>query len=185
MSEINFFAILIFRTFAPFLLFRYPLIGALLCIIADASDVMLIEKFGYAYITPDTYHNFDKVFDVYYLFFEFLLVLRWKDKLAKVVGKYLFFWRALGFAIFELSSLFGSPFRPAFLLSPNIFENFFLAMLIIYKLKPKFLLNPKSSFLILVFVSIPKFIQEYIMHYAYPDQTWYFLRDNIFFFLYK
>lgn len=184
MSELNFLFILLFRTFAPFLLFKWPLFAAILCIIADASDVMLIERFGYAFITPDTYHNFDKFFDIYYLFFEFLLVLKWKDQLAKQIGKYLFFWRALGFAIFEISSLFGPPFRPAFFLSPNIFENFFLVMLIIYKLRPKTLLTLKFALLILIVVSVPKIIQEYIMHFAYPDKTWYFLRDNIFFFLY-
>lgn len=185
MEIVVFIFVLLFRSLIPFTLFRWPLLGGLLCIVADASDVMLFEKFGSGPLTDALYHNFDKFFDIYYLGFEAYIAWRWRDRLAAKVAAILFSWRMVGFVIFELSTAFGSTFRPIFLLAPNIFENFFLLYLVVTKFNPKFKLNRQSLIIFLLVTGIPKLIQEYIMHFAYPDRTWYFLRDNVFFFLYR
>ncbi len=171
--------IILIRTFVPFVILRFPLGGALLAILADASDVMTFERFGSGILDDSIYHNFDKVFDTWYLFFEFLVISKWSNIAVRRTGKTLFIWRFAGFAIFEL---FG--FRPAFFLAPNIFENYYLAVTIIKKYFKSFEINWKRNFLIIILVGLPKIAQEYVMHYKYPDQTWNFLRDHLFWWMY-
>lgn len=185
MGEFTLVLVIFVRFLIPFTIFKWPLLGGILCIVADASDVMLFEKFGKGPLTDDLYHNFDKFFDIYYLTFEFLVAWKWKDQLARKVAQALFLWRFFGAIIFEVLAIFGVNFRPVFLLAPNIFENFFLAWIVIMKFAPTFKLNLKRLIIILLLVGTPKLVQEYVMHFAYPDRTWHFLRDHIFFFLYK
>lgn len=173
-------AISLIRIVVPFSLFRWPLLGGLFCVVADASDVMLMEKFGWGYYGNNMYHVFDKIFDIWYLFFEFLVIHKWTDALARRTGKTLFLWRFAGFAAFEFWA-----FRPAFFLAPNIFENFYLAYLIIKKFYKDFILTPGKLATLLLVVGIPKMAQEYVMHYKYPDQTWNFLRDHLFWWAYR
>ena len=180
MGELVLIIVIIVRTLVPFTILRYPLAGALLAIAGDISDVMLFERFGSGPLTDDLYHNFDKIFDTYYLFFEFLVVHRWKETLARRIGKGLFLWRFIGFTLFETIGI-----RWAFFAAPNIFENFYLAWTVLRKYFPKFLLGNRGILALLAIVALPKLIQEYIMHFAYPDQTWNFLRDHFFWWLYR
>lgn len=140
---------------------------------------MIFEAFGAGFLSGIPYHKADKTFDTFYLFIEFLVVRKWSDSLARKTGSVLFALRFLGFAAFML---FG--FRAAFFLAPNIFEYFFLVMLVIWKFNDKFRLNTKRLVIILLAVGIPNITKEYIMHFAYPDKTWAFFRDNFFYWLY-
>lgn len=171
--------VLALRLVVPFSILRWPLAGMFFSIVADALDVMIFDKFGGKFWS-DNYHADDKVLDIYYLAFAFIAAHKWKDLLARRTAKILFLWRFVGFAVFELSGL-----RPAFLLAPAIFENFYIAWLVILKFSPNFYLTPKRLFIILIATGIPKIAQEYVMHFAYPDQTWHFLKQNIFWWLYK
>lgn len=36
----------------------------------------------------------------------------------------------------------------------------------------------------IILVGLPKIAQEHVMHYKYPDQTWNFLRDHLFWWMY-
>ncbi len=180
MSDIAAIIVIITRTLIPFLILKLPLIGAIASMIADALDVMLFEIFWYGFLEGISYHYIDKIFDMWYLLFEFLIVLTWKDKLAKKTGKILFFWRLAGFVLFMITGL-----RIFFVLAPNIFEYFFLAMLIIWLFKKDFRLDKKSLTIILLIVGIPNIIKEYIMHYAFENQTWVFFRDNLFSWIYS
>jgi len=171
--------IIILRSLIPFTILRFPLLGGFLAMIADGIDIMFYEAFGYGFLTGVPYHYIDKVFDMWYLFFEFIIILRWTDITAKNTGKVLFFWRLAGFFVFMI---FG--FRQAFFFAPNIFEYFFLAMLIIWKLKPKFKLKKKSLIIILLITGIPTIIKEYIYHFAYTDKVWIFFKDHLFYWLY-
>ncbi len=172
--------VIIIRGLIPFTILRWPLAGGLLAILGDISDVMIYEGFGMGFFGSLPYHFIDKIFDIWYLFFEFLVVLRWKDdKLARNTGAFLFGWRAVGFFAFIA---FG--FRAAFFFAPNIFEFFFLAVLIIKRFNKKFKFTWKSLTIVLLIVGIPNIIKEYIMHYKYPDQTWDFFRDNLFWWMY-
>lgn len=172
--------ITVLRLVVPLSLFRWPLLGAVLCTAADASDVMLMEKFGWGYFGNNMYHTFDKIFDIYYLFFEFLIVFKWKDMLARRTAKALFIWRFVGFAVYEIFGI-----RAVFFLAPNIFEHFYIAWVVIQKWFKNFVLTPTKLVMILLVVGLPKIAQEYVMHFKYPDQTWNFLRDNLFWWLYK
>ena len=172
--------VILLRVFIPFSILRFPLLGGFLAMFADAIDVMIFEAFGVGFFKEFPYHHADKIFDMWYLFFEFLVVLRWKDILAKNAGKVLFGWRALGFIAFMLTGI-----RYSFFLAPNIFEFYFLTYLIIKKFNKKFKMTWKKLTIILLAVGIPNIIKEYIMHFKYIDQTWHFFRDNIFWWLYK
>lgn len=171
--------VLALRLVVPLSILRWPLAGMLLSILADAVDVMIFDKFGGGF-WGDNYHEADKILDIYYLFFGFIVVHRWHDVLARRTAKILFLWRFVGFVAFELTG-----FRPAFFLAPAIFENFYLIWLVILKFVPQFRLTPLRLAVLLLVAGIPKIAQEYVMHFKYPDQTWHFIRSNFFWWLYK
>jgi hypothetical protein len=166
------------RLLLPFTILRWPLLGGILCMLADAADVMLFEQFGYGFWEGQNYHTFDKFFDIYYLFFEYLVARRWTDPLARRTGQALFFWRLAGFIFFELTQS-----RYAFFLAPNIFEFFYLGYLIICKFKPRFQFTTRSLIGLLLIVGIPNIIKEYYMHFL-EFETWAFMRDTFFWWLY-
>ena len=173
--------IILLRTFIPFMILRFPLLGGILAMLADAADIMIFEAFGYGFLgnLDLSYQFIDKGFDMWYLFFEFLVVLKWSDMLARKTGMILFGWRAIGFVLLLILGL-----REVFFFAPNIFEFFFLAMLIIWKFNDKFKLGKKSLIIILLIVGIPNIIKEYIMHIKYPGQIGTFFKDNFFWWLY-
>lgn len=146
--------------------------------LVDAGDAIWLEYFGYGAIGGAPYHSFDKFFDHWYLFFEFIVVFRWKDKLAKRTGIILFLWRISGFILFEITHI-----RQLFFFAPNIFEFFFLGYLIIRKLKPNFKFTKQNLIIVLLLVGVPNIIKEYYMHFL-EFQTWYFFRDNLLYWLF-
>lgn len=173
--------VILVRTFVPFLILRWPLAGTLLAILADTSDIMIFEKFWYGFLSGIPYIYIDKAFDMWALFFEFLVVRKWSDTLARKTGILLFSWRAIGYAVFLI---FG--FAQAFFYAPNIFEYFFLAMLIIWKFNKDFKTNGKNLTIILLIVGIPNIVKEYIMHVVNANSsTWVYFRDSWFWWLYK
>lgn len=180
--------IVFIRALAPFLIFRWPILGALIClIIADNADVVLLEKFPSTIISESFYHNFDKFFDTYYLLFLWIASRKWKHQFAKNIASILFLWRFIGFFTYEILTL-GMHFelhsvRPIFLFAPNIMENFYFFMAIMYRWFRKSVTR-KNIIIGLILVAIPKIVQEYVMHYRYMDQTWHFFRDNLLWWLY-
>jgi hypothetical protein len=172
------------RTLVPLSIPRWPLLGGLLSIAADASDAMLFEVSGSGILAERYYHQFDKVFDIYYLTVEAFVVSRWRDPLAKWSGLFLYLWRMLGFAVFEVTSALGDPFRASLLVFPAVFENFYLGWLALTRFRPHFRLTRLRLAVLLLVVGTPKVLQEYLMHYKYPDQTWDFVRDHLFSWLY-
>lgn len=176
--------LVLIRTAVPLTLFRFPLLGAVLCILGDISDVMLFEAFGAGPLPDGLYHNFDKFFDIWYLFFECLVAWRWRNVLARKTALILFTWRFMGFATFEISTLLGHTIRWAFFAAPNIFEHWYILWTVILKWWPSFKLTKAKLAILILLVGAPKIAQEYVMHFAYPDQTWNFLRDHLFWWLY-
>lgn len=144
--------VILARLLAPFAIFRWPLAGILLAIAADASDVMIFEVTGYGFF-DGIYHRLDKILDIYYLFFAWLVARRWDDLLARRTAAILFWWRAFGVAIFEATG-----FRPLFLFAPSIFENFYLFRVIAVKVRPSFTFTVRSLVLVLLAVGIPKLV---------------------------
>lgn len=180
MAEAAPIIVVLIRMLAPLTILRWPLGGAILAILGDISDVMIMEKFGWGYFGDGNYHNFDKFFDTYYLFFEFLAAHRWTNNLARRTAKTLFLWRFIGFTIFEFSGL-----RPILLIAPNIFEYFYLFWAVILRFFPSFILTPGRLITALLVLGLPKIAQEYLMHYKYPDQTWGFIKERLFWWFYK
>ena len=171
--------VVLMRLVVPLSIFRWPLAGILLSIAADASDVMIFEVTGYGFF-GGMYHHLDKVFDIYYLFFAWLVARKWHDVLARRTAALLFWWRALGVAAFELTG-----WRPIFLIAPSIFENFYIFRAVAVKIKPSFAFTARSMLIALLMVGIPKIAQEYVMHFKYIDQVWNFIRDYFFWWLYQ
>jgi len=172
--------VLLLRLLVPFTILRWPLAGTILAILADSADVMIFDYFDYGFLSGIQYHILDKIFDMWQLFFEFLVVRTWIDVLARKTGMILFGWRFVGFLVFMIFGL-----REAFFFAPNIFEYFFLTMLIIWKFNKKFELKKKSLIIILLIIGIPSLIKEYIMHVRYADQVSNFFRDKFFWWIYN
>lgn len=87
--------------------------------------------------------------------------------MAFKVGRFLFYYRLIGIAVFEITYL-----RPLLLIFPNIFEYFFIFYEAVrLKWDPKVLTKEKSILIaafIWIFVKIP---QEYWIHIARMDTT--------------
>lgn len=167
------------RFLIPFTIFKWRFKGAVAAMLADAFDVMLMEKFGHGIWTGTNYHLFDKFFDTYYLFFEFVVVWKfWENKLARKVGISLFGMRMFGFLMFEITGI-----RQMFFFFPNIFEFFYLGYEFLRKYFPKYVLDKKRILILFLVVGIPNIIKEYFMHFL-EFETWHFFRDHLFWWIY-
>lgn len=150
------------RLLMPFSLFWNKAFGVISCILLDIYDLPILGLFK----SPNLfwgieYHLVDKVLDTYYLFFFFLLSLKWQDKLAKKTSAALFFWRVIG-----VGGLLLTQERSFLLFFPNIFENFFLFYIIVKSISPNFQIKTISRlFLILLIIGVPKVFQEYVAHH--------------------
>ena len=156
--------VLILRLAVPVSIFRWPLLGGLIALILDANDQNILSAFGVGNgslgrLFLFRYEEIDKFLDMYYLSFEFIVSLRWKDSLAKTTSKILFIFRAIGFVLFEITGL-----RYVIFIFPNIFENFFIIYLFIKKFFANFRLTPKTLYIIMATAVVPKLIQEYMLH---------------------
>jgi hypothetical protein len=168
--------IAIVRVLVPLLVLRWPFWGALLCIAGDGFDTVVLDMLP-ADAVERRYHTYDKIFDTYYLTIEAWVVYRrWTDVLARRTGLVLYALRLTGVILFEITQI-----RQIFLIGSNIFENFYIyvagrrEMDLAYRIQ-----SVRNLVLVLLFVGVPKLLQEYVMHYR-ESQTWHFVRDNILF----
>lgn len=141
----------------PLTILRWPLAGALMSIVADAVDIILFQLYGFPSFG---YHELDKLLDAYYLTLEVLVAQRW-DSLHRITATVLFLWRMTGVLVFELTDA-----RPALLVFPNLFENFFVFKLLAERFAPAYELTPRRTVLWLALLLVPKLVQEYILHDA-------------------
>ena len=114
----------------------------------------------------------DKALDTYYLSFALIVSLRW-EALAKWTSVVLFACRFAGVILFEVTQT-----RVFLLIFPNLFENFYLAYLIIRKLAPSWTLTPLRLSALLVLLLIPKLAQEYLLHYQ-EAKSWDWIKTHI------
>lgn len=170
-----------YRFLVPFTILKWPLAGILLSIAADASDAMIFEATGWGLFGGGSnYSYWDKTLDIWYLFFAWLAARKfWSEPLALKTANVLFWWRAIGVAVF-----FIWPERIIFVLAPSIFENFYIIWAVIRKWRPTWNLTPKRLAIIVSIAAIPKIIQEIMMHWFFENQTWYFFRTYVFWWLY-
>jgi hypothetical protein len=153
------------RFLVPLLIPRYPLPAVLGCLVLDAADQSIFQRFGY---DPPGYQGYDKAMDVYYLAIAYIATLRnWASPPAFEVSRFLYFYRLVGVTAFELTQ-----WRPLLLIFPNTFEYFFIAYEGIrsrwwpQRFGTRFWLWTVG--LIWVFIKLP---QEYWIHIAKLDFT--------------
>lgn len=161
-----FWAVVTARFLIPLSIPRYPLPGVLACLILDGIDQTIFQLF--TNLPLEGYQSYDKSLDIYYLSITYLSTLRnWSNLYAFKLDRFLFYYRLVGVAIFEMTQL-----RPILLIFPNTFEYFFIFYEAVrLKWDPMVLTKRKlitAAALIWVFVKIP---QEYWIHVAQLDTT--------------
>jgi hypothetical protein len=108
------------RLLLPLAIPRYPLPGILASLLLDGLDQTLFQQF--TTLPLDGYQGFDKALDIYYLSVAYVSTLRnWGQPHALRIGRFLFYWRLVGVALFELTDL-----RLLLLVFANTFEYFFI-----------------------------------------------------------
>jgi hypothetical protein len=99
---------------------RWPLLGGLLAILVDLSDLLLRDLLDLGGV-PD-YQGLDKWLDQVYLGAFLVVALRWTGP-ARTVAIALYLFRIVGFVAFELTGE-----RALLLLFPNVFEFWFIVV---------------------------------------------------------
>lgn len=166
--------VIVLRLVLPVSIFRWPVAGAIISMALDGVDVILVdilakllgETGGFGSI----YQPMDKWLDIYYLSFEVIVSWRWSNPLLRYTSISLFVYRFIGLVLFFITDA-----RIMFFIFPNLFENFFLYYVITAKYFPKRLAStPKQVIIVLALLYIPKFGQEYLLHFTEAKPwTWF------------
>ena len=118
------------RLIVPLLILKRPLAGGIAAMLLDATDVIIVEFFGPGGMGAH-YQNIDKGLDLWYLGLEAYVSLSWTERIPRLISVWLFALRLVGVALFELSG-----WRPLLFIFPNLFENWFLFVLVIWRFFP-------------------------------------------------
>ena len=173
--------VLVLRLLIPATIFRYRITGAIASMVIDMLDVVLVDALQVALGEDQVgfgehYQRFDKCLDMYYLTIEAIVCLSWSNNLARNAAIGLFLIRLVGIGAFELT---GEEFRKLIFFFPNLFENFFLYYIICDRFWPRLIPTKISTLIVvLVILYIPKFFQEYILHFA-EVKPWQWIRSNV------
>jgi len=164
--------VILIRLLVPFSILKSPFWGTVISALTDAADVILITAINSGDFA--SYHNTDKVLDLYYLAFVFYVSLSWKNVLARRASIALFVYRLIGVVLFEMSGV-----RALLLIFPNLFEHFavfYLGYLRFFKKDP--IKNIRSLAVILLVLLLLKMPQEYVLHYQ-QAQPWNWVKQNV------
>lgn len=160
------------RLVIPLMILWRPLPGSIIAMLLDALDVVIVEFFGPGGM-GDHYHNIDKLLDIYYLSLQAFMAWKWMDKRLRLVALVLFFYRLLGVIVFEITG-----WRPTMFIFPNLFEHWFLFVLLRERFFPGLKLDTwKRIAGWLVILYFPKVVQEYVLHVA-QAQPWGWIKDQ-------
>ena len=164
--------VILLRLALPLLIPRLPLTGGILAMLLDGADVIIVDLFGPGGMGP-LYHAIDKYLDLYYLGLEALVSLGWAEAAPRRASIALYLYRLVGAIAFELTGI-----RLLLVFFPNLFENWFLCYLARCRFFPRLRLDTWPRVLVaLALLYIPKFFQEYILHYR-QLQPWGWFRDT-------
>ena len=166
LDMVIFWAVVMARFLVPLTIPKYPLPGIIASLVIDAVDQTIFQTF--TTLSLEGYQAYDKALDIYYLAITYLSTLRnWSNLYAFKIGRFLFYYRLIGVALFEITGL-----RYLLLIFPNTFEYFFIFYEIVrLKWNPKVLTKTKlinAVILIWIFVKLP---HEYWIHIAKMDVT--------------
>ena len=164
--------VIVLRLAVPLLIARWPLVGGVAAMLLDGADVIIVDLFGPGGMGP-FYHAIDKYLDLYYLGLEALVSLGWAEAAPRRASIALYLYRLVGAIAFELTGI-----RLLLVFFPNLFENWFLCYLVRCRFFPDLRLDTWPRVIAaLALLAIPKFFQEYILHYR-QLQPWGWLRDT-------
>ena len=135
---------------------RWPLAGAILSILADGLDVVVMNYVDLGGGGIRDYHLFDKWTDLFGLVTFFLVSLRWEGR-DRAIAVVLFALRIAGIAAFEVLGL-----RSALAFLPNLFETWFLYVLIREAWVPKDAPGLRAA--LLTGLVAFKLAQEWVLH---------------------
>lgn len=160
------------RLVVPLLIFRKPLEGGIASMLLDGADVMVIDAMQLGGFGGN-YHQLDKLLDMYYLSFEFIVALRWDNTWAKYPAIALFGLRMVGFVGFELTQA-----RILLFIFPNMFENWWLYAVAVERFKPAWRPHSVQTVAIpMLILLIPKMGQEYLLHFS-EAQPWSWFKST-------
>ena len=153
--------IVAYRLLVPLTIFRWPFLGAVLSIIADALDIVIVTLMIRYLDVGDvwSYHELDKYLDTYYLCIEWIVAQRW-PALPRWTANVLFFYRVIGVVLFEVTDS-----RALLLAFPAIFDFYFLYYAFASEYVPWYEITPRRLALWLAVLLVPKLAQEYAIHY--------------------
>ena len=165
------------RLLVPLSILRWPLAGALASMLLDAVDVILVDAIASVLGQPGEfgplYAQIDKWLDLWYLSLELVVTRRWREPLVRRAAAGLFAWRLIGVILFEITAS-----HPLLFTFPNLFENFYLYVLIVRRVAPR--LEPRTRLqlaAVLAVLLIPKLVQEYVLHVE-ELHPWQWLRET-------
>jgi hypothetical protein len=137
---------------------RWPLAGAAIAILADNLDILVMNYVDLGGGGIRDYHLFDKWSDLFAYVTFFVVALGWRGR-DRVLACVLFAVRMTGIALFEFAH-----WRPALILCPNLFETWFLYVLV----RNAWLTRASSGMRTAVLVAMitGKLAQEWVLHGA-------------------
>lgn len=149
------------RLVAPVAILRWPFWGALGAVVADTFDFTILNVIGNGPLGGENYQRFDKLFDVYTLFFFLYAASKIDDVRVRKILTVLFSWRILGVFAFEATGI-----RQFLFFAPNIFEYFYLLVFGVKQFKLPISLDDRKSLAVLFLIAaVPKIVLEYVMHF--------------------
>ncbi|MCH7585032.1 MAG: hypothetical protein IH941_07710 [Acidobacteria bacterium] len=149
--------IVVLRLLLPLTILRWPLVGGILALVADALDIVLASLVDLGGLS--NYHQLDKYLDTYYLGLEAIVAQRWLA-LPRWTATLLFGYRLIGVVLFEATNI-----RLFLFVFPALFENFFLFYAVLLQFFPDYDLTPRRLAFWLAILLVPKMVQEYVLHY--------------------
>jgi hypothetical protein len=148
-----------YRVLGSLPVLRWPFAGALLSIVVDLFDLLLIGLLGWDGI-PD-YQSLDKYLDQVQLALFLVVVVRQWSGVERRVAVLLYAYRIVGFVAFELTGD-----RLILLLFPNVFEFWFVLVAGLHAFRRPVTWTPTRTATALAVLTGLKEIQEWALHGA-------------------
>ncbi len=166
--------ILAVRFIVPLFIPRFPLPAILVALVVDAADQTILQQL--TDLDLDSYQNYDKALDIYYLTIAYLAVYRnWTNGVAVEVARFLWYYRLLGVLAFEITQE-----RWLLMAFPNTFEYFFIAYEVVRTCWDPRRMSRQAviglAAFIWIFIKLP---QEWWIHVAQNDFT-DFMKETVF-----
>lgn len=136
---------------------RWPFAGAILAILVDLSDLLLMNLVDRGGLGD--YQHWDKALDGVYMLTFLIAALLHFGRSERRVAVGLFAWRLAG-----VLAYLGLGGRAALLLFPNVFELWFLFVAGRDRLAPGYRLTAGRTSLWLGLMLLVKLVQEYVLH---------------------